>query len=271
MSLDPRHFFRLDPKYQPAARIVGLDVDNVFTHPDIKVWRSIADRENGTLDFTDEAGRPQRWHVKRYTAVRGGQTPAEKEVAGIHLLREATIPTVPLVGWGVLRDGRSFVIIKDLGSYRPSDKWLEAGEVTFGELLKPTADLAAELHKAGLHHRDLYLCHFFASRYSHSGAWEPVGIHVCLIDCARVKRLPGFLTRYRWVVKDLSQFWYSTFKHPQITDADRDAWLRRYAEQAGVTNVERLKRWIERKVAWIARHDVKLHRSQPHRNISIPT
>ena len=264
MPRQPRHFFRLAPQYQPSVRLVGLDVDNVFDHPDIQVWRSIADRQNGTIDFETEAGRPTRWHIKRYTAVPSGPTPAEKEVAGIELLQAAAIPTVPLVGWGVLADGRSFVIVEDLAGYRPADKLLFANGVTFDRLLQPTADLSARLHSTGLHHRDLYLCHFFTRTDAES-------VDLRLIDCARVKRLPGFLTRYRWIVKDLSQFWYSTYKHPEITDADRDAWLVRYAERAGIDNVARLRRWIERKVAWIARHDVKLHRAQPHRNISIPT
>ena len=262
MAQDPRHFFRLAPQFQPSVRRVGLDVDNVFDHPDIRIWRSIADRQNGTLDFQTEDGSPARWHVKRYTAVRSGKTPAEREVEGIELLQRAGIPTVPLVGWGVLSDGRSFVIVEDLAGYRPVDKLLEAGGVTVDWLMEPTADLTARLHSAGVHHRDLYLCHFFV---------DPKLVDLRLIDCARVKRLPGFLTRYRWVVKDLSQFWYSTYKHAAISDADRNAWLHRYAAQAGIRNVERLRRWVERKVAWIARHDVKLHRSQPNRNISIPT
>jgi heptose I phosphotransferase len=164
----------------------------------------------------------------------------------------------------VLSDGRSFVIVEDLSGFRPADKLLFGHAVTFDRLLEPTADLSARVHSSGLHHRDLYLCHFFTRTDSDS-------TDLRLIDCARVKRLPGFLTRYRWIVKDLSQFWYSTYKHPEITDADRDAWLRRYAQQAGMANVPRLRRWIDRKVAWIARHDVKLHHAQPHRNISIPT
>ena len=86
-----------------------------------------------------------------------------------------------------------------------------------------------------------------------------------------MKRLPSLLTRNRWVVKDLSQFWYSTYKHPQITDAQREAWLRRYAAQSGVEDFEKLRRRVRRKVEWIARHDVKLNRAQPDRNISIPT
>jgi hypothetical protein len=257
--------FHVASGYQPLVRMIGLDAEAVFEHPDIKPWRVIADRQNCTLD-AEVDGKRVRWHVKRYTAVRPpGAIPAEREVAGITLLQGAGIPTVPLVGWGVLSDRRSFVIVDDLGGYRPGDKLLEAAGATFDDVLERTADLAAKLHASGLHHRDLYLCHFFIP--SGTGTVESVR----LIDCARVKRLPRFLTRYRWVVKDLAQFWYSTLKHPEITDDQRLRWLRRYAERAGVKDVERLRRSIARKVAWIGRHDAKLNRAQPNRNISIPT
>lgn len=266
MRVPDPHFFRLAPQHQPHVRLIGLDVDNVFTHPAIKPWRTIADRQNCTLDFSDEDGRPRRWHVKRYTPVRGrSPTPAEQEAAGIELLRSAEIPTVPLVGWGLLADRRSFVIVEDLAGYRAADKLLFAGGTTFARLLDPTADLAAKLHSSGLHHRDLYLCHFFVKANGDQLA------DMRLIDCARVKRLPTLLTRYRWVVKDLAQFWYSMLKHPEITDAQRDAWLARYAAQSGQRDVERLCRRVLAKVSWIARHDAKLNRAQPNRNISIPT
>ena len=47
--------------------------------------------------------------------------------------------------------------------------------------------------------------------------------------------------------------------------------MERYAQQRAVAAVPSLRRLIERKAAWIARHDKKLNARQPQRNISIPT
>ena len=134
--------------------------------------------------------------------------------------------------------------------------------MAFGDLLEPTADLAARLHAAGLHHRDLYLCHFFVSTGHPSTALR-------LIDAARVKRLPSWPTRRRWIVKDLAQFWYSMRVHP-ITDQQRQKCLERYVLGLEMGNMASLRKAIERKCAWIARHDRKLNKKQPRRNISIP-
>ena len=54
------------------------------------------------------------------------------------------------VGWGTLADGRSFILTEDLAGYRPADKLVESG-TPFDQLLEPTADLTAQLHRASLH------------------------------------------------------------------------------------------------------------------------
>jgi hypothetical protein len=232
----------------------------VFDHPQITCWRRLPDRENCTLDADLPDGRHVRWHVKRYFPSRGPTTPADAEVQGHRLLEGAAIPTAPLVAYGNLPDRRSFVIFDDLTGYTPADKLVERG-TPFQPLLDPTADLAAKLHDAGLHHRDLYLCHFMARV-------EGDRVDLKLIDTARVKRLPGFLRR-RWIVKDLAQFWYSTLKLP-VTNEQRAAWLQRYARQRRLDGVDSLRRRIERKVRSIARHDARLHRDRPERDVSIP-
>jgi len=252
--------FNVAPQYQPLMRELGLDADSIFDHPDIKVWRSIPERENATLDASFQ-GRPIRLHIKRYRTHAGQGTLADVEAKSIELLITANIPTVPLVGWGSVPDGRSFIISEDLTGYEAADKLIAAGAPS-ESILQATADLAAKLHNAALHHRDLYLCHFFVN------ADQPSDVR--LIDAARVARLGNFLTRTRWIRKDLAQFWYSTLALP-ISDAQRHAWMQRYSEQRGFPSAQPFIRGIQRKVRWIARHDQKLKVDQPDRNVSIPS
>jgi hypothetical protein len=258
-----RDTFHVRSEHQPLVREVGLDAEAIFHRDDIKPWRTLPDRENCILDAERGDGTPVRLHVKRFPASAKGK-PAAEEVSGIELLQRVGIPTVPLVGWGSVSDGRSFVVSLDLEGFRDAEK-LAQGGLPLADVLEPTADLAARLHKTGLHHRDLYLCHFFAK------VAEGQAPELALIDAARVKALPGWFGR-RWVVKDLAQFWYSTTKLP-ITDEQREAWLARYARQRGLPDGEQasLRRAIVRKSAWIARHDRSLNAKQPTRNVSVPS
>ncbi|MDB5320102.1 MAG: waaP [Phycisphaerales bacterium] len=251
------------PRYQPLFAALNLTARSLFTDPRIIVWRSITERQNCTLDVV-EAGQTLRLHVKRYQPARGYQTPADDESRGIRALEYEKIPTAPLVAHGKLTDGRSFIVTENLAGHRAADKWIQSSS-DFDKLLEPTADLAARLHDRGLHHRDLYLCHFFVNESPEADT--PPDIK--LIDAARVARLPGLFTRQRWIVKDLAQFWYSTLALP-ITNDQRTRWLARYAEARKLKSADRLRRSIERKSASIARHDLKLKAAQPTRNVSIP-
>jgi hypothetical protein len=251
----------IDPVHQPVFRELGIDAEAVFEHPLIVPWRTLADRDNCTLDADLADGRHVRWHVKRYAPARG-MSPARREAEGIGLLRRAGIPTVSLVGWGRLEDGRSFIILDDLAGYAPADKAIEQG-MPFESILGPTADLAARLHGAGLHHRDLYLCHFFIPAAGATGA------DLRLIDAARVRPLPRWLLRQRWIVKDLAQFWYSATRL-EVPEPLRQAWLDRYLHARGLPADDSWRRAVVRKAGWIGRHDQRLRRRQPGRNLSIP-
>lgn len=253
-------FYRAEAAYAPVLRELKLvDAESVFEHPDIRSWRDLPDRENCTLDATLDDGRFVRLHVKRWKRGRGMQGPRDEE-RGIKLLQKAGIPTVALAAAGQLPDGRGFVITEDLTGYDDAEKLVEGTAVSFDTIVDPLAYVAAKLHTAKLHHRDLYLCHFFLKIVSPEE-------DIRLIDCARVARLPRFFAR-RWVVKDLAQFWFSTTKLP-ITDVQRDNWLRRYCESTG-EDFAKLKKAVVRKSNAIARHDRRLTKSQPTRNVSIP-
>jgi heptose I phosphotransferase len=263
MPQPPRDSLIITPRYQPLFAALGLTAQTLFTDPRIIVWRSITERQNCTLDLPTPTGQITRLHVKRFEPARGPISPAQAEARGIQALEIEQIPTAPLVAFGTLADGRSVVVTEDLAGFRAGDKCI-ATSADFECVLQETADLAARLHQRGLHHRDLYLCHFFIK--DDAAAAPP---ELRLIDAARVARLPRFLTRQRWIVKDLAQFWYSTTAHP-ITDDQRTRWLARYAQQRQLSSTTTLKRSIQRKAAWIARHDQKLKRAQPTRNVSIP-
>jgi heptose I phosphotransferase len=260
MVADLRDQLHVDSRFGPIFREVGIDAAAVFDHPLIHPWRTLPDRQNCILDATLQDGRSLRLHIKRYPATNHATTPADTEMRGLQLLRDHAIPTVDAVAWGRLADGRSFIMLNDLAGYAAADKLVERGQ-TFGPLIGPTAQLSARLHDAGLHHRDLYLCHFFAKV-------DGDGVDVRLIDTARVRQLPGLFSR-RWVVKDLAQFRYSTMPLP-VSDAQRDQWLVAYAAARRVEPAG-LRRDIARKTRWIERHDRRLRARQPLRNVSIPT
>ena len=260
------YYYGVERQWQPVLPGLGLgSSDDVFNNSKIQVWRSIPERENGVLDATIPDGRQVRLHVKRYHRQRTGRggwrTPGQTEAEAIFLLQRAKIPTVPLVAWGWLPDRRSFIISEDLEGYEAADKLVERG-TPFERVLEPIATLAGDLHRAGLHHRDLYLCHFFV-KLGDGGSTD-----VRLIDAARVRPLPR-LFRKRWIVKDLAQLWYSTLSLSAITDAQRERVLQIYAEKTGAS-VPALRPAIERKTRWIAEHDAKLREKQPDRNVSIP-
>jgi Lipopolysaccharide kinase (Kdo/WaaP) family len=242
--------------FSPFARWASenrLDVRWVFESPQVVVWRKLADRENCVAEIAVPEGGVAKLHIKRYPT----REPARAEVAGLKSLYKAHIPAPALAAWGWGAGGRGFVITHDLAGYQPADKLIEAG-MPFAKLLGPTADVAAKLHSAGLHHRDLYLCHFMAK-----------GSDLSLIDAARVRKLPAWPMRRRWIVKDLAQFWYSMTKLP-ITDDEREKWLERYSKGVKIGEVKALRKAIVAKVGRIAAHDVKLNKRQPNRNISIP-
>jgi hypothetical protein len=257
MSSGSQSIFEIAPSHEGLLRELQLTPDTVFTDPRIHVWRSLPDRQNATLDYQCENGKSIRLHIKRYPTPFSSM--ARREIEGYRLLQNAGVPAAPIIASGWRPDGSGFVILEDLAGYKPADKLLEKG-FPFEKLLNATADLAALLHNKGLHHRDLYLCHFMV---------KPVGdsVDAKLIDMARVDRLKTVLTRWRWIIKDLAQFWYSTQSLP-VSDDQRVQWLNRYCRQRKV-RFEQFIDPVKRKAAVIARHDVQLRRKQPGRNVSI--
>src|SRR5579862_5645575 len=97
--------FHISSGWQPVMREFGLDIETIFTHPEIRAWRKLSDRENCTLDAQTSEGR-RRLHVKRYARSIHDRSPAAEEFAGHELLIRHGIPTANLVGWGETKNGR---------------------------------------------------------------------------------------------------------------------------------------------------------------------
>lgn len=242
---------------QPAfAAVLGqlgiTDAAAVFSDPRIRVWRSIRERENATLDAAVD-GRSIRFHIKRDKFRQS--LPSSTEARQMLALRSLGIATANLVAHGALPDGRTFVITEHLEGYDAADNLIRAG-APFERLLGPTAALAGRLHAGGAFHRDLYLCHFLST---------PDGSDVRLIDCARVLINP--VCKSRWRVKDLAQVAYSLRSLP-VEPEQFERWLVEYARVAGPISGW-MRRRVDRKADRIARHDARLRERHPERSVSI--
>ena len=239
----------------------GLSPQTVFSDPRIHVWRNLTERQNATFDFVPPDGTAHRWHIKRYLA--GHAIDVEREVRGIRLLREHGIPTVALIAHGTLSDGQAFLITDDLTGLSPADK-LPPDAV--GKVLDAIMELTARLHTEGLHHQDLYLCHFFVSSNQDSRQGQSPG-SVHLIDAGRVRCLPPWPLRFRWVVKDLAQLVFSLQRLDMSADADRALSL--YCELRPIAFPGMLRWCVGRKIHRIAAHDRRLRQKQPGRDVSL--
>ena len=245
-------YYRAESRYADLLKRVGLaDAMSVFENPRIDVWRSITERENCILDH-DQG----RLHIKRN---KPGYSGVELEVIGIQLLKQAGIESVPLVASGKLNDKRGFLITDDLVGFDDAEKLVRDG-LPFQRLLSATATVAAKLHAAGLHHRDLYLCHIFARLDGND-------VSLRLMDAGRVRPVPRLFSR-RWYVKDVAQFLYSLQQFDVPPDM-LEAWLTQYASAGGVPIDAAFRKAVDRKARWIARHDAKLRQRQPTRNVAI--
>lgn len=106
---------------------------------------------------------------KSYLSFKKPVLGAMTEVEAIKKLDEIGIPTTPLVGYGVQGGNpakqQSFIVTQDLGDITSledvcADWQSNPPDAQFKQLvIIKMAQLAAKLHRAGLCHRDFYLCH----------------------------------------------------------------------------------------------------------------
>ena len=98
---------------------------------------------------------------------------------------------------------RSLIVTESLENKISLEDFYTADPLVKRRLLRRIATMAREMHRAGINHRDFYLCHFLMDTGSEN---NPV-LH--LIDLHRAQtrsRVPQ-----RWLVKDLGGLLFSAF------------------------------------------------------------
>ena len=217
----------------------------------------------------DGAAGPVVFYLKQYhgaqclarlVGVLGKKTsPGRRELNNIISIERAGLATVraAAVGEAGPRDG-SFILLEELSGYQPLHEFLkdfltEAEEPnvlrTKRELIRAVARLTRKMHRAGIVHRDFYLCHIFVRPD------EPAQ-SLRLIDLQRVRRRRK-VSLYG-MVKDLAALNYSA-DHPGISRTDKMRFVCEYFGRAGL---DWRRRWLLRLVVFktmrISRHDRKI-------------
>ncbi|NPA25358.1 MAG: lipopolysaccharide core heptose(I) kinase RfaP [Deltaproteobacteria bacterium] len=160
---------------------------------------------------------------------------ADNEWRAIQILTGKGIATTPLVAWG--RRGhlpatrQSFIITEDLSDTVSLEdfcrNWPENPPPPRLKraLIHEVAQITATLHRLGLYHCDLYICHFLLDRQETTNP-DPRGLKLHLIDLHRVRH--GGLRPRRWQIKDLAALHFSSFEIG-LTRRDRLRFISAYS------------------------------------------
>jgi heptose I phosphotransferase len=168
---------------------------------------------------------PLRSRIAALLDPGGRHSPASAEWAHLERVRAlgVAVPETIAAGerigpWGALQ---SYLVVAELTGCDPLHEAIPAlarglDSAAFAArkraIVAAIADIAAKLHRAGVFHKDLYLCHFYLDG-------NAAGVRLRLIDLHRLGEHRWWPDRWRW--KDLGQLLYSTYGVAGIDDRDR--------------------------------------------------
>jgi heptose I phosphotransferase len=199
----------------------------LMSHPGHAMVKcAIKERNTVRLDLETETGEKRAFFLKRYTPPKIRErlkaylslkrpTPgASQEWRAMWTFMQHGLPGPVPVAWG--QDGKnSLVLSEGVNHVMKLSEWAERNLVegscrntqaisTKRKIIEDMANIIGRMHREGLHHQDLYLCHFLCGS-------EQNGLPLTLIDLQRVKqhrRLPR-----KWQVKDLAQLHFSSAQY----------------------------------------------------------
>ena len=199
----------------------------LMSHPGHAVAKcAVKERHTVRLDLETESGEKRHFFLKRYVPPRARDRlkaylrlkcpapGARQEWHAMWTFMQIGLPGPVPVACG--QDGGSSLVLSEgvrhvtrLSEW--ADRDLERSDggksrvlSVKRKIIEEMADIVGRMHSAGLHHQDLYLCHFLCGS-------EQECLPLTLIDLQRVKRhkrLPR-----RWQVKDLAQLHFSSAQY----------------------------------------------------------
>ncbi|MEN6306936.1 MAG: lipopolysaccharide kinase InaA family protein [Anaerohalosphaeraceae bacterium] len=265
------------PEYAEALKQIHLDtLDAIFAFEGGKAlvkkelthWRSRTEFVIGNP--------PQRCFLKRYdhppmmTQVRNWLAHGQKALTAMYdylpcgPLEQAGVGTYHTIAyggrWRGLFEDRSFVILLEIPAAQSLEKQLpdcltqppqNSNQTERAAFIYSLADFVRRFHQAGYCHRDLYLCHIF---FSAANGFS-------LIDLQRA--FQPRLFRRRWILKDLTQLYYSS-PGDVISQSDRLRFYLRYCQKERLTASDRrFIRQLKRKAWWMADRQIRRGKEVP--------
>jgi len=252
--------------HETAFEARGLTTfDGLFNNPNARIFKKKADRDIATFSLCQEPAAPRFFMKRHYRPAAPLAAAGPAEWRKILAVRAVGIECLEPVAAGYdPSTGQSLLVTREVPRGQPLDKFLLAnasdalgrGERcrVLRQLPVAAARLVRVFHNSGFNHRDLYLCHIFIRLLDQApGTLSPEPFQLVLIDLQRVDFRRRF--RWRWIVKDLAEMYYSAWPLP-ISRTDMLRFLHNYWQTDRLdSRMKRIVKRIARKANGIARHD----------------
>lgn len=205
------------------AQWSGKDVFALVQNLSGPVARELADRQTLRFELNGK-GYYRKLHrgvgwkeiIKNLLQLRLPVLGAKNEWLALNKLRSLGVTSLEPVAYGEQKTNpatqKSFIVTRELTGVVQLDHYFQKNKVTRREkimLLEMVANMAREIHLAGINHRDFYLCHFMLDIAS-IAQWRKDGIkprlHIVDLHRAQIRRQVPL----RWLIKDLGGLYFSS-------------------------------------------------------------